>query len=188
MENLSNNSLILNEEINNNYKMGGNLSSKISFNKFNEIMFKNNSKNAYNNFFNREWIHHENNIKKFKDQVSVSTFNILADNLIDISLNINRNYLKSSQLQKNIKWSLRKQKIIDEIAFLNSDIISLQEIEDDKHFIDQLKKLGYSLKIKSRLNKKEGCAILWKSNMFELIHSSFLCFNINNHYNEQVGY
>lgn len=185
MENSINNSLYLKEE-NNNIKMGGKTSKiPLSFGKFNDLIFKKSSKKQFENLLNREWKYHSNELKAFKDEVSVSTFNILADNLIDISLNINRNYLRSSQLQENIKWCLRKEKILNEIKFLDSDIISLQEIEDDKIFIRQLKELGYDLKLKSRLNKKEGCAILWKKNIFELIHSSFMCFNIDRNHNKE---
>jgi len=45
----------------------------------------------------------------------------------------------------NLKWEKRKELILKEIIELNADILSLQELEPDKSFIQELGKQGYDV-------------------------------------------
>ena len=89
----------------------------------------------------------------------VTTYNILADSLIEHTTNKNE-----SDKKLFLNWEFRRSLIINELKTLNSDIICIQEFEKDSLFIQEMGKNGYDVCFKPRTggNHSEGNALFWK--------------------------
>lgn len=120
------------------------------------------------------------NINSQNNEVSITSFNLLAKALLEESLHINISELKQ-QLNKNkllldnINQETRDNKVINELKFLNSSIVCFQEMENNDNLIKRLREeLNYDLFLRLRPTKEEGCGICFKRDQFEKINDYFL--------------
>ena len=87
-----------------------------------------------------------------------------------------------------LAWSYRKMRLLQELAYLDSDIICLQEVETAQYhefFLPNLTQAGYEgvFKPKSRhrtmgssSSRVDGCAIFWKHALFGLAEEHVIEF------------
>ncbi|XP_031437489.1 protein angel homolog 2 isoform X2 [Clupea harengus] len=99
---------------------------------------------------------------------SVMSYNILSQKL----LQDNAHLYKHCSLPI-LDWNYRYTNIIKEIQRHNSDIVCLQEVQED-HYETQIKpsleSLGYHCEYKKRTGKKpDGCAVVFKQDSFSLV-------------------
>ena len=121
---------------------------------------ENNNNDFEDEIFERKWIL-QNHLKyESKNCIKYTTFNILAENL------------KEHTVKDFIPWEKRREKLLQIIKNSNSDIFSLQELEDDKYFLEKLSN-EYTYILKLRSGKPEGLGIFWK-NEFVLLESFYL--------------
>lgn len=129
------------------------------------------SQNGIND--NRKWVKlplsEKNETSSSTQEFRFMTYNILADDLLDMC------YKTSKNCNQNLKIA-RYDKILEELELLKPDIACFQEVQDDEYLLDRIKKIGYSYKIKKRRNKTEGCCTIWRDT-FEYIDYYFLVHN-----------
>lgn len=107
----------------------------------------------------------------------VVQYNILCDSLLPISTRIVEEDLVKLP---HLSWENRSKKILSELKTLNPDLISLIEFEKDENFIKEITSYGYDLAFKPRTgNHSDGCAIIWRTEKYELINLLSIGFNIN---------
>lgn len=116
------------------------------------------------------------NIKKSNSIPSNSnglTFRILSYNILAQILLDNHSYLYESCSKSDLIWNTRFLLISNEISMLKPDVICLQELQSShvNLFNSHLQKFGYKYIYKQRTGiRRDGCAIFYKENMFELIN------------------
>ncbi|GJJ68832.1 hypothetical protein EMPS_01178 [Entomortierella parvispora] len=82
-----------------------------------------------------------------------------------------------------LEWSYRKEAILNHIAFLDADIICLQELElkdYEEFFNPRLSRLGYRSVHAYKMNvyeMRDGCAIFYRDSRFKLVNEHVLRFN-----------
>ncbi|KAG0220814.1 Endonuclease/exonuclease/phosphatase [Mortierella sp. GBAus27b] len=82
-----------------------------------------------------------------------------------------------------LDWNYRKQAILNQIAFMDADIVCLQELELDDYegyFNPQLTRLGFKSihAYKTTVYEmRDGCAIFYRESRFKLLHEHVLRFN-----------
>ncbi|EFC44439.1 predicted protein [Naegleria gruberi] len=118
--------------------------------------------------------HQNNQMHKFS--FTLLTYNILAQSLF------NRREGFSYCNHKAALWTVRRENLLNEIEFYNSDIICLQEVDKYEEFWkDKLKELGYSSFYHAQYNPSKnfrempyGLAFAFKSEKFELVESEVI--------------
>jgi len=111
------------------------------------------------------------NNEKFKAQISVMTYNILAQSLVV------REYFPYCKDQ-TLKWNYRKKKLIEEIKEYSPDIACFQEMDQTDFWFQELTSLGYEGIHKRRPAKKhDGSSIFFKKAKFELLEKKELEYN-----------
>lgn len=129
--------------------------------------------NPINNDNNNNNDNHNNIIKK---QVSIFSWNILAQHLFDST---EQWYQHVSPQDPVHKWEQRWDAISKEIQNVQSDIICLQEVEFEafeQDILPFMKGIGYNgIMQNSKSRRKDhgyGVATFWKCNKFQLCHQS----------------
>ncbi|KAG2388652.1 hypothetical protein C9374_000091 [Naegleria lovaniensis] len=105
------------------------------------------------------------------EPISVLSYNLLAQSLC------NRRGTQCYLTPEQARWSFRKTKLLNEIAHLNMDIISLQEVDFYDTFWEmELQKLGYSTVFSPQFNFEKnyrpmpyGLVIGYKKDKFNLL-------------------
>ncbi|KAF9408810.1 Glucose-repressible alcohol dehydrogenase transcriptional effector [Podila epigama] len=83
----------------------------------------------------------------------------------------------------HLEWNIRKQSILNQIAFTDSDFICLQELElkdYEEYFAPRLARLGYRSIHAYKMNvyeMRDGCAIFYRESRFRLLDEHVLRFN-----------
>lgn len=100
-------------------------------------------------------------------EFSITTYNILAQNLL-----LNHLYLYRDNIKSDLEWCERSNRLKNELIELNSDIFCLQEFNIE-HFNNtiwpSLKDRGYQMVFKQKTgNNLDGCSILFKKSKFQL--------------------
>nr|XP_027197219.1 protein angel homolog 2-like [Dermatophagoides pteronyssinus] len=123
------------------------------------------------NYINRcrRWIKvkEPDNVELRHNQFSITTYNILAQNLL-----LNHLYLYRENNKSDLEWLERSNRLKQELLELNSDIFCFQEFHLENFttsILPTLKKRGYQMisKLKTGQNY-DGCSILFKTNKFQL--------------------
>ncbi|OTF81060.1 hypothetical protein BLA29_004319 [Euroglyphus maynei] len=123
------------------------------------------------NYINRcrRWIKvmEPDNVELRHNQFSLTTYNILAQNLL-----LNHLYLYRDSNKSDLEWLERSNRLKQELLELNSDIFCLQEVHMENFttsILPTLKERGYHMisKLKTGQNH-DGCSILFKKNKFQL--------------------
>ena len=124
---------------------------------------------SFNNFFDL------NEPKISTEYIRIMNYNILAPNLLFSSVRLPEEIL---ELKEIYQWTYRSNLIIEIIQKLQIDIICFEEFEEEDNdiFLNKLKENNFDYRFKKRPNKirdkhKEGCAIFYNINKFELIES-----------------
>eukprot|EP01118_Nematostelium_gracile_P011064 TRINITY_DN3893_c0_g1_i1.p1 TRINITY_DN3893_c0_g1~~TRINITY_DN3893_c0_g1_i1.p1 ORF type:complete len:317 (+),score=72.69 TRINITY_DN3893_c0_g1_i1:38-952(+) len=110
--------------------------------------------------------HHSQTLEDVSDSLSIMQFNVLADAYALDTPDINA-YCDS----KYLVWEYRSELIVKEIEQYGADVVCIQELD---HFDDFLKprmeNLGYKGEYKKKSgDRKDGCAIFFKSSKFQLM-------------------
>ncbi|XP_062522070.1 protein angel homolog 2-like [Corticium candelabrum] len=98
--------------------------------------------------------------------LTLATYNVLSDQQVRLNSQLYRH------LPEHIlSWRYRSQLIVQEVAFFNSDVLCLQEV-DERHyhhyFAPMLNGYGYTGWYEKRTgDKPDGCAIFWKYDVFQ---------------------
>ncbi|KAF0977909.1 hypothetical protein FDP41_003231 [Naegleria fowleri] len=120
-----------------------------------------------------------------KTRTTSSPISILSYNLLAQSL-CNRRGTQSYLTPEQARWSFRKNKLLNEIAYLNMDIISLQEVDFYDSFWEmELQKLGYSTLYSPQFNFEKnhrpmpyGLVIGYKKDKFHLLKSKVVDYRL----------
>ena len=108
-------------------------------------------------------------------QFKLTSYNILSQDLLDYHSSL---YSKCSR--RTLSWASRFQKITDELCRIKSNIVCLQEV-NEQHFDSDLAPFfnayGYKTLYKKRVNRQDGCALAYDEKSFRLIHSVQVEFN-----------
>lgn len=113
---------------------------------------------------NRRWIHPSNSFK-------LTTYNILSQDLIEL----NRQLYKDC-VSEDIEWRNRFNLLQEELSQFKSNIICLQEVNED-NYDDEigplLQSLEYNVIYRKRHTRKDGCLVAYDSSV-ELIRSNWI--------------
>ncbi|KAL0276989.1 UNVERIFIED_CONTAM: hypothetical protein PYX00_004431 [Menopon gallinae] len=114
----------------------------------------------------------DNKLKSIQNElISVATYNVLSQELLE-----KHNYLYSSHDHRSLRWSIRRDILLEELALLNADVLCLQEVDSylvESFYDSFLNEKGYQGVYKRRTHGKiDGCAIYFKSDKFNLVESS----------------
>ena len=104
-------------------------------------------------------------------EVSILTFNILADAYAPFQTFVSKNHLS---------FSYRMPLISSIIQSSNCDFICLQEVDTyDSYFKEYLESLGYNSEYKKRPSDRnpDGSLIAWKSNRWSVIETRIIDYN-----------
>ena len=108
-------------------------------------------------------------------QFKLTSYNILSQDLLDYHSSL---YSKCSH--RTLNWVSRFQQITDELCRIRSNIVCLQEV-NQQHFDSDLAPFfnayGYKTLYKKRVNKQDGCALAYDEKSFKLVHSVQIEFN-----------
>lgn len=95
------------------------------------------------------------------------SYNILAQQLLE-----SNDYLYQHCDPEILSWAYRRKNLLNELKNFNSDVVCLQEMQDDHYHNDFrpfLEREGYDSVYKKRTgDKNDGCAIFFKRDVFEL--------------------
>ncbi|GFT91856.1 protein angel homolog 2 [Nephila pilipes] len=113
--------------------------------------------------------------QKWDFQFTIMTYNILSQNAVE-----NHRYLYKKCHPAFLQEDYRISKILPEILKSKSDIICLQEVEQNL-FYNRIKNVfdsnGFASIFKKRTgSKSDGCAILWRKKKFDLVHEKAVEF------------
>lgn len=113
---------------------------------------------------------------KPKAQFSVTSYNILSQNLL-----LNHLYLYQGNIKSDLMWSHRADRLKRELIELNSDIFCLQEVHMENfkaNILPSLIERGYQAVFKQKTGPGlDGCSILYKADKFILADSRQVEFN-----------
>ncbi|CAL1270362.1 unnamed protein product [Larinioides sclopetarius] len=112
---------------------------------------------------------------KWDFQFTIMTYNILSQNAVE-----NHRYLYRNCNPTYLQEDYRISRIMPEILQSRSDIICLQEVEQNL-FDSRIKKVfdskGFASIFKKRTgSKSDGCAILWRRKKFDLVQQKAIEF------------
>ncbi|XP_017479908.1 PREDICTED: protein angel homolog 2-like [Rhagoletis zephyria] len=111
-----------------------------------------------------------------KGQFSLTTYNILSQNLL-----LNHLYLYQDNIKSNLMWSHRAERLKKELLEMNSDIFCLQEVHMENfksHILPSLIERGYQAVFKQKTGpSQDGCSILFKRDKFIFKDSREVEFN-----------
>ncbi|KAL4499815.1 hypothetical protein ABPG72_015164 [Tetrahymena utriculariae] len=111
------------------------------------------------------------NNQVLSDQISITSYNILADTHTDPS------YYPYCPKQY-LNFDYRKWKIVEEIKLINSDIVCLQEVDHIEDFYYyQFQDLGYQIQYALKPYRTEGALIMFKKDKFKLISEHAISFD-----------
>ncbi|KAJ8737411.1 hypothetical protein PYW08_000006 [Mythimna loreyi] len=99
---------------------------------------------------------------KFK----VLSYNLLAQYLLEC-----HPYLYTDCSPRDLKWKSRAARLFDEITSLNPDILCFQEVQSTHldSFFSKFEQIGYAKIFKKKTgHRQDGCAVYFKTAMFEL--------------------
>lgn len=100
--------------------------------------------------------------------------------MADTAAFLHKNELYRSIDVSTLSWSFRFHIISQELLDLNADILCLQEIDHYQDFETFLNKYNYVGVFKQRTGEnKDGCAVFWRVNKFELINCKMIEFKKN---------
>ncbi|KAF9317108.1 Glucose-repressible alcohol dehydrogenase transcriptional effector [Podila horticola] len=126
----------------------------------------------------REWVYDSNGpMSMDAKSFSVMSWNVLSPRLchpLRLDAGCHPTYLE---------WSYRKQSILNQIAFMDTDIVCLQELElkdYEEYFAPRLSRLGYRSIHAYKMNvyeMRDGCAIFYRESRFKLLDEQVLRFN-----------
>ncbi|KAF8925234.1 hypothetical protein BGZ58_000992 [Dissophora ornata] len=72
--------------------------------------------------------------------------------------------------QKALRWKFRRQNLLQELLTHPPDLACLQEVDFwDEVYYPILTKAGYETAYYKNVNKKHGCAIIWRKSRFEKV-------------------
>ncbi|KAF9928588.1 hypothetical protein BGZ65_006198 [Modicella reniformis] len=72
--------------------------------------------------------------------------------------------------QKALRWRFRKQNLLEEFLAFAPDLACLQEVDFwEECYHPALTKAGYDTVYYKNINKKHGCAIIWRKSRFEKV-------------------
>ncbi|XP_020584634.1 carbon catabolite repressor protein 4 homolog 3-like isoform X2 [Phalaenopsis equestris] len=123
----------------------------------------------------RRWVEAENSsdlLESGEDRFMLISYNILGVN----------NSMEHPDLYINvpfdaIQWESRKRLVSEDIRRWNADIVCLQEVDRYYDIENKLKKDGYVGRFKRRTGvAKDGCAIFWKNERFNLLEGNEIEF------------
>ncbi|KAJ4486252.1 Endonuclease/exonuclease/phosphatase [Lentinula aciculospora] len=120
----------------------------------------------------RNWIH----LKAADDipdghRVKILTWNLLAQCLVRRELFPNSNCLKAAQ---------REHMLYREILLQNADILCLQEVDRLEKLLPVLKSAGYAHRYAAGPNKKHGCLIAFKKDLYEEVGLKLILYDEQN--------
>ena len=108
-------------------------------------------------------------------------FTLVSYNILSQTLLYEHSFLYSSCNQKDLEWPRRGQRIVSELLNNRADIICLQEVELEhlqNLYRPKLALYGYDCLYKKKTGYKiDGCAIFYKSKLFQLISYRGIEFN-----------
>lgn len=111
----------------------------------------------------------------WKFQFSVMTYNILSQNALD-----NHRYMYRKCNPMFLMEDYRAAMVLHEILQSRSDIVCLQEVEEfvyETRMKDVLERNGFGSIFKKRTcDKTDGCAILWRQHLFQLVGQNAIEF------------
>jgi len=94
-------------------------------------------------------------------EFTLVTYNILAQ--------MYTKHLKLSDM-KVVDWSVRKQRLLDELKSYQSDIVCLQELDMyKKHWLGVMSEIGFDSTHVEKTGKRNGCGTFWKRDRFEKV-------------------
>jgi len=126
--------------------------------------------------FKREWKELEIS-QSIQFRFSIISYNILAKYISQEKPEL------YPHCNEELHWDFRKNNLIHELQVLNGDVICLQEVDDYEFFVQELDKLGYEGTYKKRTSEyRDGCAIFWKKEMFQLVNSTPIEFNMKSQF------
>ena len=122
--------------------------------------------------------------KASRGSFRIMTYNMLADYLIHENA-----YLYRSCRDTDLPWSTRSKKLLNEILFYAPTILCVQEAQEKHFFEDMLPVLmqrdnGYQLAVykkRTSENKYDGCAILFKKDVLELVDTKEVELFVKDH-------
>lgn len=114
--------------------------------------------------------------RNLRFQFTLASYNILSQTLLNEHLHLYRNCNPA-----DLEWPRRGQRILTELLDNQADIICLQEV-DSEHlqslYRPRLARHGYECLYKKKTGYKlDGCAIFYKSQMFNLLNHKGVEFN-----------
>ncbi|KAG0290325.1 hypothetical protein BGZ98_003515 [Dissophora globulifera] len=105
-------------------------------------------------------------LRKKKDRFVFMAYNLLAQALV-------RRDMFPHASQKALRWKFRRQNLLQELLSCSPDIACLQEVDFwDDFYQPSLTKAGYETVYYRNVNKKHGCAIIWRKSRFEKVEQS----------------
>ncbi|KAK3805363.1 MAG: hypothetical protein J3Q66DRAFT_127970 [Benniella sp.] len=112
----------------------------------------------------KDLAHHQGRARlRKKDRFLFMTYNLLAQALV-------RRDMFPYASQKALRWKFRKQNLLQEFLEYKPDLACLQEVDFwDEVYHPALTKAGYDTVYYKNLNKKHGCAIIWRHSRFEKV-------------------
>jgi mRNA deadenylase 3'-5' endonuclease subunit Ccr4 len=132
-------------------------------------------------------IHLLNPTTPFKQTLTVMSYNILAPSLIVKNPGLYDSHIARKHAPRVLNWNVRSEKILKEIISMQPHVVCLQELDngENSRFWRRLNSLGYDgcyyrrgsflseedIKRKVANDKSwrapiDGCAILWKKDMY----------------------
>lgn len=101
-------------------------------------------------------------------------FTLVSYNILSHSLLHDHGHLYTKCNPKDLEWPRRGHRIVSELLDNKADIICLQEVEQ-KHlqslYQPKLAQYGYDCLYKKKTGYKiDGCAIFYRTNLFDLLH------------------
>ncbi|KAG2385208.1 Carbon catabolite repressor protein [Vigna angularis] len=120
----------------------------------------------------RRWIISSKDSSNCTDKIVVVSYNILgvqnASNHPDLYSNIPHRFLE---------WDKRKRLILEEINNYNASILCFQEVDHFNDLDNLFKNSGFKGTYKARTGEaKDGCAVFWKDELFNLLHQEDIEF------------
>jgi len=108
------------------------------------------------------------------DTIRVISYNILAE-----SLALRHHSLYSHTYPQDLSWDNRIKRLIPQLQELNADFYCLQEVDNFSRLENDLGYIGYKGCFKKRTSAKnqDGCAVFWRTERFEHLHSVPIEFN-----------
>ncbi|KAG0614641.1 hypothetical protein M758_6G192700 [Ceratodon purpureus] len=125
----------------------------------------------------RYWLNARDKPPKDHERFVLVSYNILAD--VNAWTHYNELYW---HIQRYIlDWDERKKKILRELGLWSPDIICLQEVDHYEDLNGELEKEGYVGMYTSRTGAtRDGCAMFWRKNRFELLEGEDIKFKDHN--------